>query len=94
MSNITIYPDKCKLGSVSGAYTPVVLEVKYEYSYDPGVWTYPNGDPGYPEYEEINIESIKCKGDLYDILCNYTKTQDLIDEIELKIREYERDPDR
>lgn len=91
MNNITIYPDKCKINKMSGISCSAPLEVEYEYSYDPGVHTYPNGDPGYPEYEEINIESIKCKGDLYDILCNYVKTQDLIDEIELKISIQERE---
>ena len=36
----------------------VELVVDYEYSYDPGVWTFPNGDPGYPESEEVYIDKV------------------------------------
>ena len=90
MSSINIYPDKCKISKLSGESASVILEVEYNYVYDPGKWTLPNGDPGYPEYEEIDIQSIKCEGDIFELLLNYTKTQDIIDEIELKISEYER----
>ena len=79
---------------MSRVFASVILEIEYEYSYDPGVHTYPNGDPGYPEYEEITITKIKCEGDFYDLLLNYAKTQDLLDEIESKISTYERDSDR
>ena len=90
MNTITIYPDKCKISKLSGESASVILEVEYNYVYDPGVHTYSNGDPGYPEYEEIDIQNIKCEGDIFELLLNYTKTQDIIDEIELKISEYER----
>lgn len=36
----------------------VEFEVVYEYFYDPGVHTYPNGDPGYPPVEELDIVKI------------------------------------
>ena len=38
------------------------LEVEYNYYYDPGVWTYPNGDPGYPESSELEITALYVKG--------------------------------
>lgn len=33
------------------------LEVDYIYEHDAGVWTYSNGDPGYPESTDIDILS-------------------------------------
>lgn len=36
----------------------VEFEVVYDYFYDPGVYTYPNGDPGYPPSEELDIAKI------------------------------------
>lgn len=36
----------------------VEFEVVYNYFYDPGVYTYPNGDPGYPPSEELDIAKI------------------------------------
>lgn len=35
-----------------------VVKVHYNYSYDPGVWTYPNGDPGYPPSCNLDIVKI------------------------------------
>lgn len=35
------------------------LIVNYDYSYDPGVYTHSNGDPGYPPSEELTINSIE-----------------------------------
>lgn len=49
-----------------------VIEVRFDYTpADPGVRTYPNGDPGYPPSpEEFNINSVWYKGveitDLFD----------------------------
>jgi hypothetical protein len=34
------------------------VEVKFEYWHDPGMWTMPNGDPGYPEDSGYNIISV------------------------------------
>jgi hypothetical protein len=36
----------------------IEVDVEYEYYYDPGVWTYSNGDPGYPESSELDITSL------------------------------------
>lgn len=36
----------------------VEFEVVYDYLYDPGVHTYPNGDPGYPPSEELDIVKV------------------------------------
>lgn len=45
------------------------LEVTYNYYYDPGRHTLPNGDPGWPESEEIEITSLKLiKGELLSII--------------------------
>lgn len=30
---------------------------QYSWYYDPGVWTYPNGDPGYPPESEVEMKS-------------------------------------
>lgn len=40
----------------------IPIEVEFTYSYDPGVWTYPNGDPGYPESSELEIISLHIGG--------------------------------
>jgi len=36
----------------------VELRLEYDYSFDPGVWTLPNGDPGYPEAEKIDLNRV------------------------------------
>ena len=90
MNTITIYPDKCKISKLSGESASVILEVEYEYYYEKGK-RYTSDLSGVPEYEEIDIQNIKCEGDMFELLLNYTKTQDIIDEIELKISEYEKD---
>ena len=87
MSSLNIYPDKCK---IKGCIPKVILEVDYDYSYEPEVHTYRNGDPGHPAFEEVIINNIWCSGDLHDLLCNYSKTQNIIKEIESKISDYER----
>ena len=35
-----------------------IVTVHYNYSYDPGVWTYPNGDPGYPSSYSLDVEEV------------------------------------
>jgi hypothetical protein len=62
------------------------LTVEYTYVYDPGVWTYRNGDPGYPACEDISIISIKTNDCIFELL---DSTKDLIEEIETKISEHE-----
>lgn len=72
-------------------FPDIELEVSYEYYYDPGKWTYSNGDPGYPEYEEINIKHIKIlnsDSNLYDLL-EYGNM--IIENIEYYISELERE---
>ena len=85
MNNIEVNLDRCKKN--------ISLLVLYEYSYDPGVYVYKNGDPGYPSNEEIEIKSIQFineDADLLSVLDYYNKCQDVIDEIEVKISEYEK----
>lgn len=38
------------------------FEVEYQYDYFKGVHTLPNGDPGYPDSDELEIESILLDG--------------------------------
>lgn len=35
------------------------FEIKANYAFEPGRMYLPNGDPGYPDYEEFDISSIK-----------------------------------
>jgi hypothetical protein len=39
------------------------LAVQYQYSHDPGVRTFRNGDPGYPPTTEIDIEHVFIVGE-------------------------------
>ena len=58
----------------------VELVVDYKYYYDPGVYTYSNGDPGYPPYEELEILHVNHREvDIYNLL-----SQEIIEEIEEK----------
>ena len=67
----------------------VDLIVEYDYYYRPGLWTLPNGDPGYPEEEECNILKVTVgnvditnlvynvmdfHAAIYDRVCNYEQT--------------------
>lgn len=81
MSNIEI-----KLDNVENT----TLSVTYNYEFTPGLWTYPNGDPGYPEFEDINIVTILTNQDITDMLYSYKTCPNIIEEIEDKISEYER----
>ena len=66
------------------------LLVEYTYSHDSGKWTLDNGDPGYPESEEIEINKIELlKGKLLDLI-EYGSSNNIIEEINLKISEHER----
>lgn len=42
----------------SGTTEYDIYKIEFKYSYDPGVHTYSNGDPGYPPNEESEIERI------------------------------------
>jgi len=68
----------------------IKLSVDYEYSYNPGVHTYPNGDPGYPPNEEIQIIKVITDGDIQLLLDFYTKTDEITNIIKEKISEHER----
>lgn len=61
-ADITIYEN--------GGEDEHVLELKLLFEYtpeDPGVHTYPNGDPGYPGCgAEVDIYSITCENPLFD----------------------------
>jgi hypothetical protein len=35
------------------------MSVEHDYSFTEQLWSYPNGDPGHPEHEEIDIISVK-----------------------------------
>ena len=69
-------------GSTYIEYKGIILEIEYDYTPGrPGVWTLPNGDPGYPsESPEMDIEAIKiCDGNIYDLLSQ--ETIDAIDKL-------------
>ena len=53
-----------KIVSIENPETEESLElyVRYNWYYDPGVWTLPNGDPGYPEESEIDIKDYHVSG--------------------------------
>ena len=87
MSSINIYPDKCK---IKGHIPKVILEVEYDYTYDEGHCPTESNETGTPPSGGLDIISIWCSGDLHDLLCNYTTTKEIIDEIEEKICNYER----
>ena len=87
MSSINIYPDKCK---IKGSIPKVILEVEYDYTYEEGQDPTEYNETGTPPLEGVEIISIWCSGDLHDLLCNYGKTSDILDEIEEKICSYER----
>ena len=65
----------------------VELRVEYDYSFDPGRWTLPNGDPGYPESEEIDINKVFVTNvDISNLVFN---TVELFDKIMTGISELE-----
>ena len=58
-------------GTTTVTHKGIEVEVDYKFTPGrPGVWTLPNGDPGYPDDPpEMDIEAIKIKGvDIYEIL--------------------------
>lgn len=58
----------------------IPIEVEFNYSYDPGVHTYSNGDPGYPPSEELDIISAHIGGVEINNLLDYTEfEEDLFD---------------
>lgn len=62
----------------------VDVEVEFNYSYDPGVWTLRNGDPGYPASEELDIVSIHVGN--VDV-SNWLEIDMLYNEIDNKVTE-------
>ena len=67
-------------GSTEVTYKGIIFQVDYDFTPGrPGVWTLPNGDPGYPDDpDEMDIEAIRIIGiDVYDVL-----SQDTIDQID------------
>jgi len=72
-------------------YRGLVLDIDYYYSHDPGVWTYANGDPGYPAYTECEIRTIKIGNqDASEFFMEYLETEGMFDEIlELIIKQHE-----
>ena len=87
MSSINIYPDNCK---IKGCIPKVILEVEYTYSYEEGENPTESNETGTPPSGGLDINSIWCSGDLLDLLNNYSKTSKILDEIESKIWDYER----
>lgn len=70
-------------------YEGFQVEVKYWYEYDAGVWTYSNGDPGYPPDESLEIVSIIDTATGKDIYDELEKTD--ISILEETILDHERD---
>lgn len=69
-------------GTTIVTYKGIEVEVDYDFTPGrPGVWTLPNGDPGYPDDpDELDVEAIKIGGvDIYDILSQ--ESINLIDEL-------------
>ena len=81
MAIIIVKLDKCS--------EDVLLRINYNYTYDPEISTYANGDPGEPAYESVEIETAFTSMDILQIFDVYTYTE-LHDEIARKISEYER----
>jgi hypothetical protein len=77
----------------------IELEIEYNYSYDAGVHTYSNGDPGYPPSEDFEIIGIYKDGvDYTPVLDRFAymfPKADIIQEIEdlayENMEEYEPD---
>jgi hypothetical protein len=63
---------------MKGEITYKGMVIEYDYSYDPGVHTFSNGDPGYPPSEELVIESITRDGKEVEL------SFEEIDKIEIK----------
>jgi hypothetical protein len=58
----------------------VELEVCYDYDYDAGIHTYPNGDPGYPPSSELEITEVFRKGvDYIPVLERFDKIYPAVD---------------
>ena len=49
-----------------------------------------SNETGTPPSGGLDITSIWCSGDLLELLINYTTTQDIMNEIESKIWDYEK----
>jgi len=43
-------------GLVESGDNAAEITIEYSWSFTPGVWTMPNGDPGYPDESEIDID--------------------------------------
>ncbi|HPQ79659.1 MAG TPA: hypothetical protein PLG47_04360 [Candidatus Dojkabacteria bacterium] len=69
-------------------YFDIMVRVEYEYGSDSGVHTFPNGDPGYPGSEEIDIEGVFTEDNVMHIMDLYTAEQ-LKEELMDKISEHE-----
>lgn len=68
IKTITINLDSCN------------YEIVYSYIYDPGIRTYPNGDPGYPPVIDLDIISVLYKN--VDIIEVVKSTTSLLSKIE------------
>lgn len=77
-------------GITNITYKGIPLEVEYDFiPMRFGVWTLPNGDPGYPdEPAEMDIEAINlCGINIYELLS--VETINAIDEITFDKIQYE-----
>ena len=95
---------KTSKGEIEVEINESVVIVTYEYCYDAGVWTYSNGDPGYPSSLDIDILSAVDTETNIDIADDLTSKQISIIEEEIQKQEdndddheyypeYERDCD-
>jgi hypothetical protein len=81
------------------ALREVELEVHYDFDYDAGVHTYPNGDPGYPPSSDLEITEVYKDGvDYMPVLERFDKIyptvnimSELEEEVWEKVDEWEED---
>lgn len=68
----------------------IVLVVDYEYHYDSGCWTMRNGDPGWPESEELVITNIITNGNICNLLDSFNTVEEIYSKLEELILSYAR----
>jgi len=60
----------------------ILLKITGTYSYDKGLRTMPNGDPGWPPSEDVEIEKVEMVdgSDLLDLINSEIEERDILEE--------------